>query len=97
MAHSREEGMGMKYKTSELSGDFLDAAVSMAEGRDGTRRVQASILKKDGTWVPTEVIAEGPPFHPSTSWEHGGPIIERENIMTALLLPDDDNSRNRAV
>ena len=73
----------MKHKTSELTGEMLNAAASIAEGRAGPRRVPASVLRNDGVWVPIEVIAEGPPFHPATSWEHGGPIIEREHIEVA--------------
>ena len=70
----------MKYKTSELSGDLLDLAVSIAEGRARPRRVPASVLRNDGVWEPIYVIAEGPPFFPTTDWAHGGPIIERERI-----------------
>jgi hypothetical protein len=52
-------------KTSELQGPALDWAVSEIEGNGGV-------------WYESdkEVVL----FIPSTSWEHGGPIIERERI-----------------
>ena len=69
----------MKYKTSELAGGLLDAAVAKAEGLewapnalDGTMR--EGILVIDHPAGPEDV------FLPSSSWAHGGPIIERELI-----------------
>lgn len=57
----------MKYKTAELTGSLLDAAVRIAVGEDAM------------PWVedPSATIGH---WQPSTSWAHGGPLIERERI-----------------
>ena len=60
----------MKYKTSELTGDLLDAAVAKAMGWEAL---------PDGTWrdhANTRYVDGGA----STDWNVGGPIIERERI-----------------
>lgn len=59
----------MKYKTSELNGAMLDAAVVNALGATAVR-------------YGNGVYVNGSAFHPSTNWDHGGPIIERERIGT---------------
>jgi hypothetical protein len=60
-----------KYKTSELTGVLLDAAVALAEG-----------LRVDG--IRRECIVGETPqryvYAPSGWWSQGGPIIEREGI-----------------
>ena len=87
----------MKYKTSELTGDLLDAAVAMAEGRlvledePGWAKGDYLALRDEyggqhvvrwysgsgelGGWEP--LCNQG---SPSTRWEDGGPIIDRERI-----------------
>jgi hypothetical protein len=67
----------MKIKTSELKGTALDWAVAVCE---------ESTLKgvEDITWMPFLVSH----FQPSTNWQQGGEIIEREKIT--LVRCDDD-------
>lgn len=64
----------MKIKTSELSGYALDWAVAECEG-------MATIVNGE-PWIVTGVFFgfRQRPFHPSTVWAQGGPIIERESI-----------------
>ena len=62
----------MKYKTSELMGGLLDAAVAKAIGLDS-----AMAADMFGLGCPNFLDR----FTPSTSWLHGGPIIEREFIL----------------
>ena len=59
-------------KTSELTGPALDWAVAKCEG------VEVTYLD-DGI---TRCLLRNPSgrFSPSTSWQEGGPIIERERI-----------------
>ena len=54
-------------KTSELTGPALDWAVAKAQGQEGVCRM---ILQRPMSYID----------RPSTNWEHGGPIIEREFI-----------------
>ena len=65
-----------KIKTNELIGTALDWAVAYAEGRKFST-VQSSIGLK-----PFVVLYDDPlgMFTPSTSWAHGGPILDRERI-----------------
>ena len=62
-------------KTSELQGAALDWAVHKAEGRN---------IELHMFW---EYRTHNNMFHYSTSWQEGGPIIERERIQVAPL-PD---------
>lgn len=69
----------MKHKVSELEGDLLNAAVAKAEGW---------VLHDQEDWraPPTPddeqgaLMASVGVWEPSTAWDHGGPIIEREHI-----------------
>lgn len=59
----------MKHKTAELQGDALDYMVRCAvQGEQPFCSVAEWAASNDGGW------------HPSTNWEQGGPIIEREEI-----------------
>ena len=65
-------------KTSELSGAALDWAVAKCEGVE----VQYDRMNK---WFETQDLNYAEPndphvFSPTTYWEQGGPIIEREGI-----------------
>lgn len=64
-------------KTSELTGAALDWAVAKCEGKEAIK-VQglggAVCLFKTVGYDPT-------PWQPSTDWEYGGPIIEREKLQ----------------
>ena len=78
----------MKIKTNELTGHALDWAVAKAAGFEPQVR-------------PTGIYAKGWPhsgcphcpqrIHPSTDWSQGGPIIERERIIT---IPQSDLGGN---
>jgi hypothetical protein len=61
----------MKHNTHELTGALLDQAVAKAIGLD-----DAMARDLFGLGCPDFMTA----FHPSSSWLHGGPIIEREGI-----------------
>lgn len=76
----------MKYKTSELEGALLDAAVAMAEGLPNILFAHRS--NSSGQWVRTALykvpgkrylVERRVPLY-SSEWEQGGPIIERERI-----------------
>ena len=73
----------MKYKTSELTGALLDAAVAIAEGYavtyhpPDTRRF-CMIQKPGYRSSPQE-------FSPSTKWAQGGPIIERNDWALPMV------------
>ncbi|KWD49686.1 hypothetical protein WL67_20825 [Burkholderia ubonensis] len=71
-------------KVSELTGALLDYWVAHAQGRraeivDGTAivvRIRAGILDDNGEGT---YVLRGP-YQPSTRWDVGGEIIERERI-----------------
>lgn len=65
----------MKRKTSELAGAALDWVVAKCEGRP-MEIWQGSL----GDFF-VRGIGGGGFFQPSTSWAHGGPIIEREGLL----------------
>jgi hypothetical protein len=78
----------MKHKTSELTGALLDTAVAKAEGWAPYGQgfeAPALIAIEDGKTLPGAVFEiEARPW--SSSWIHGGPIIERERI--SVVSPD---------
>lgn len=92
----------MNIKTSKLSGAALDYAIAIVEGR--TIKYDPMGFKKDapeskqaGYWIWEDhgvnnqktcywLIGSG--YSPSTIWEQGGPIIEREKI--SLIRCSDD-------
>ena len=55
-------------KTSELTGAALDWAVAKCEGR----------IDNPKDWLCGKTHAQG--YMPSSEWDRGGPIIEREKI-----------------
>ena len=61
----------MKYRTSELFGGLLDAAVARAVNKTPGL---GKCLQEAG------IPMFHPAFRPGSLWEHGGPIIERELI-----------------
>ena len=73
----------MKIKTAELTGAALDWAVAKAKQPvySDTSLIEAGRGGYDGIGNFHE------PFTPSTDWEQGGPIIERERI-TLDYFPD---------
>lgn len=75
----------MKYKTIELTGVLLDAAVALAENLhvDGIR----------GDAVVVGVTPNRYVYSPSSKCEQGGPIIDREFIDTAAPDEFDDDER----
>ena len=74
----------MKVRTSELTGPALDYAVAKCE-----RRPYSVILDEIKGALP--LLA--PIFSPSTSWQEGGPIIEREYMS----LHDTTSVPNRWI
>lgn len=66
-------------KTSELTGALLDYWVARSNGTDAA---DLWIDRGNGRNLADCVFFKsGVPFRPSTSWAHGGPIIERERIQ----------------
>lgn len=83
-------------KTSELTGAALDWAVAKCEGHlDPTRELRGKMIPRvvlDPEWYgydnkpmlrfnPAPDVYYRPDYAPSTDWETGGPIIEREMIQ----------------
>lgn len=67
-------------KTSKLQGAALDWAVAKCEG----------FIDDCNTWLheaTVQEVADGH-FKPSTNWEQGGPIIEREGVSMRFSLRD---------
>lgn len=94
----------MKYRVDELTGGLLDAAVAACGDwksahehfptmtLDSTFRGFAVV---DGKCIlqPNNPMRQDPQvFAPSTLWEHGGPIIQRE--MICLSPPTERVHRN---
>ena len=67
----------MKLKTSELQGAVLDWAVTKAEGIELSHGCYNRLLVDGRMSAGQKMLA---PYNPSTDWELGGPIIEREKI-----------------
>jgi hypothetical protein len=59
-------------KTSELTGVALDAAVAKCEG--------VAVEYVDDGITRCLLMRAGSRFNPSSKWDWGGPIIEREKI-----------------
>lgn len=79
----------MKIKTSELTGAALDWAVAKCDDRR-TNFNPGGGLEVRGR---TEEGAELPeawdlwmPWHPSTNWTQGGPILEREGMTVGRQI-----------
>jgi hypothetical protein len=72
----------MKLKTSELTGDTLDWAVSKCEGLEVWREPDGMYLCEGG-----EI---GFRYRPSSEWMQGGPIIERERISLEWMAGSGD-------
>lgn len=70
-------------KTSELIGPTLNWAVMKLEGRVLVQTLGGGLLvngrHEDGRELPEDWQMTFM-WHPSTDWEQGGPIIEREEI-----------------
>jgi len=78
----------MKYRTATLEGALLDAAVAKAEGHSFALEAGACVtvqsverwFDQGGVKVRGGFEDQAEPFAPSSRWDHGGPIIERERI-----------------
>ena len=66
-------------KTAELTGALLDYWVARAEGKDAEMRSYEMSYGRV-YYCNVRTITSSRPFSPSSSWDDGGPIIERENI-----------------
>lgn len=64
-------------KTSELVGKTLDYAVGKIDQRDWTEEDLIANLQEDD---------DGYFYGPSTNWQQGGPIIEREAICVDRMI-----------
>jgi hypothetical protein len=82
-------------KTSELTGHALDWAVAKCAGllepRERYGKMVPSVVLDMEYWTNGDPMVRLNPcpdayyraeYDPSTNWEHGGPIIEREGIST---------------
>lgn len=91
------------YKTTELDGALLDAAVAMAEGIKGAKVEPYKHSEGDGKFVcmipamrgdasdPSGHIPYMNGYCPSRQWSLGGPIIEREKIALCHGTAFDTN------
>lgn len=70
------------YSAGELDGALLDAAVAKAEGAS----VYADAAYGD-MWEGSRT------YRPSTDWNRGGPIIERERITTIASTCEDSDDQ----
>lgn len=69
----------IEVKTARLIGAPLDWAVAMAEGYKQDAEDLNAIISPHGVFTSVTVrgAAHGFGFRPSTSWEHGGPLIDK--------------------
>lgn len=76
----------LKMKTSELTGAALDWAVAKCESAAWDAYDAALHADKPTGSRPSEYLRDyefsPEEFKPSTDWAQGGPIIERERIVT---------------
>jgi hypothetical protein len=70
------------YRVDELEGALLDAAVARCFGQPASAAYVAGMQDLYGKNWPMVGFA------PSSEWDHGGPIIERERIAIAWTLSD---------
>lgn len=77
----------MKHKTAELTGALLDEAVALALGWRVVGDSWVGATSLDGRVTRDDEPAQSLVryFHPSSLWQYGGPIIDRERI--GLLPP----------
>jgi hypothetical protein len=69
-------------KTSELQGAALDWAVAKADGLE-------FMVINGGVFIPDEDGVDEPyQYRPSTVWDDGGPIIDREGIALQMHFGD---------
>ena len=87
----------MKHRTADLEGALLDAAVARAEGKlfdlmndEWGERAAYLVLMVNLPEFPLPVVGDKVKYCPSSQWQVGGPIIERERIATAWLWSADE-------
>ena len=80
----------MKVKTEDLTGPALDWAVAKCMGHIDARRVVVDFKYRSGLdpirWEPILDTYYSSSYSPSTEWDMGGPIIEREEIYLAKSI-----------
>jgi hypothetical protein len=76
----------MKIKTSELTGSALDWAVAKCEGYFETSTLPhgSLVTVSGGVCILRYRKGDDNKYSPSTAWDQGGPIIEREFIDVAF-------------
>ena len=72
-------------KVSELDGALLDYWVARAEGIGVTWNHQGT----PKAWIGRYIEGVYAPYCPTTDWEQGGPIIERESITVTDAISRD--------
>lgn len=84
----------MKHKTAELEGALLDAAVALAEGKlfevlpdEWGERAAYLALMVNLPEFRLPVVGDKVKFCPSSQWQFGGPLIERERIGISFEEP----------
>lgn len=80
----------MKHRTAELEGALLDAAVAKAEGLQWRIGRSDYYEKRLVCYVDAQHETRDDRsscYGPTSYWDQGGPIIERERI--SLIAPDD--------
>ncbi|PZQ37642.1 MAG: DUF2591 domain-containing protein [Pseudomonas putida] len=71
----------IEVKTARLIGAPLDWAVAMAEGYKQDTENHLTIISPRGVFTSVSIRGadEGFGFRPSSSWEHGGPLIDKHH------------------
>jgi len=72
----------MKIKTSELTGAALDWAVAKCEGNPNGWC--GMVINRPMSYV----------FRPSTDWAQGGPIIEREEMISSCFAKQGETTKS---
>jgi len=79
----------MRHKVDDLDGALLDQAVAKALGLvTNAREVRTGrpiYFAPSFIEAPREDPEFGDEFRPSSRWDHGGPIIEREKIEIGYM------------
>lgn len=92
----------MKIKTNEATGPVLDWLVAAAlNAQHGEDRVIKVCRRESGTpaWIERENYPGSAPiyhrFAPSTDWQQGEPIIDRDNIAHSPSATADSDEAHR--
>jgi hypothetical protein len=88
------EARVMKYLVSDLQGALLDAAVAKASGIEySLEPAVPAAWDTAGVWIRSKESNRAVSYSPTTSWDLGGPIIEREDLYIYRQTYSDESLR----